>query len=42
MYDAQIAHFCRAVQTGEPFRVRDDEVRATIDVVDQCYGRMAA
>lgn len=42
MYDAQIAHFCRAIQTGEPFRVRDDEVCATIDVVDQCYGRMAA
>jgi len=42
MYDAQIAHFCRAVATGEPFRVRDAEVRATIGVIDSCYGRMAA
>ncbi len=42
MYDAQIAHFCDAIATGEPFRVRDAEVRATIDVIDRCYGRMAA
>jgi len=42
MYDAQIAHFCRAVATGEPFRVRDAEVRATIGVIDSCYGRMPA
>src|SRR5262249_41767335 len=42
MYDAQIAHFCRAVATGEPFRVRDAEVRATIGVIDSCYGRLAA
>jgi predicted dehydrogenase len=42
MFDAQIAHFCHAVTTGEPFRVRDAEVRATIGVIDTCYGRMAA
>jgi predicted dehydrogenase len=42
MYDAQIAHFCRAVATGELFRVRDAEVRATIGVIDNCYGRIAA
>jgi predicted dehydrogenase len=42
MYDAQIAHFCHGVATGEPFRVRDAEVRATIGVIDRCYGRMAA
>jgi predicted dehydrogenase len=42
MYDAQIAHFCRAVATGDAFRVRDTEVRATIDVIDRCYGRIAA
>jgi predicted dehydrogenase len=42
MYDAQIDHFCRAIATGEPFRVRDAEVRATIGVIDDCYGRMAA
>jgi predicted dehydrogenase len=42
MYDAQIAHFCRAVASGAPFRVREAEVRATIDVIDACYGRMAA
>jgi predicted dehydrogenase len=42
MYDAQIEHFCRAIATGEPFRVRDAEVRATIGVIDRCYGRMAA
>ncbi len=42
MYDAQIAHFCRAIETGEPFRVRDAEVRATIGVIDSCYGRIAA
>ena len=42
MYDAQIAHFCQAVDTGDAFRVRDAEVRATIDVIDRCYGRMAA
>jgi predicted dehydrogenase len=37
MYDTQIAHFCDALRTGEPFRVADSEVRATIDVVGQCY-----
>jgi hypothetical protein len=42
MYDTQIAHFCHAIETGEPFRVRDEEVRATIGVIDTCYGRMAA
>lgn len=42
MYDAQIAHFCEAVQTGAPFLVTDDEVRVTIDVVDRCYHREAA
>jgi predicted dehydrogenase len=42
MYDAQIEHFCQAIRTGEPFRVRDAEVCATIDVVDHCYGRIAA
>jgi predicted dehydrogenase len=42
MYDAQISHFCRAVDTGDAFRVRDAEVRATIGVIDRCYGRIAA
>lgn len=42
MYDAQIEHFCHAIATGTPFRVRDAEVCATIDVVDRCYGRLAA
>ncbi len=42
MYDAQIEHFCRAIAMGEPFRVGDAEVCATIDVIDHCYGRMAA
>lgn len=37
MYDAQIAHFCEAVLAGAPFLVRDDEVRATLDVVERCY-----
>ena len=42
MYDAQIEHFCRAVATGDPFRVRESEVRATIEVIDRCYGSVAA
>jgi predicted dehydrogenase len=42
MYEAQIEHFCRALATSEPFRVRDAEVRATIEVIDRCYGRVAA
>jgi predicted dehydrogenase len=42
MYDAQIEHFCRAIGTGEPFRVRDAEVRATIAVIDHCYARRMA
>lgn len=42
MYDAQIEHFCRAIATGEPFRIRDTEVRASIGVIDQCYARRMA
>lgn len=42
MYDAQIEHFCAAIATGEPFRVRDAEVRASIGVVDDCYARRMA
>jgi predicted dehydrogenase len=40
MYDRQIAHFVQAVRSGTPFRVRPEEVRASIDVVERCY-RMA-
>ena len=42
MYDAQIAHFCRAITTGEPFRVADGELRTTLDIVDRCYRSAAA
>ena len=42
MYDAQIAHFCRAIDTGEPFRVADGELRTTLDIVDRCYRSTAA
>ena len=42
MYDSQIDHFCRAVQSGEGFLVRPDEVRASIGVVESCYLTEAA
>jgi predicted dehydrogenase len=42
MYDAQLEHFCSALASGRPFRIRDEEVRATIEVIDRCYGRLAA
>jgi len=32
-----IAHFVQAVGNGAPFRVRPEEVRASIDVVERCY-----
>jgi predicted dehydrogenase len=38
MYDRQIAHFCEAVLGAHDFGVRADEVRATIDVIERCYG----
>jgi UDP-N-acetylglucosamine 3-dehydrogenase len=37
MYDRQLAHFVEAVRNAAPFRVRPEEVRATIDVVERCY-----
>jgi predicted dehydrogenase len=40
MYDQQIAHFVAAVRSETPFRVRPEEVQASIDVVERCY-RMA-
>lgn len=39
MYTEQIEHFCRAVMTGEDFAVHAEEVRASIGVVEECYGR---
>jgi predicted dehydrogenase len=39
MYDAQLEHFCAAVTSGEPFRVRTPEIRAVVDVIDRCYGQ---
>jgi predicted dehydrogenase len=40
MYERQIAHFVDGVLNGTPFRVRPEEVQASIDVVERCY-RMA-
>jgi predicted dehydrogenase len=37
MYERQIAHFCTAVRSGEPFCVRPDQVRAVIAAIDRCY-----
>jgi predicted dehydrogenase len=43
MYERQLEHFCRAVETHEDFVVRDNEVRASIGVVEDCYrGERAA
>lgn len=42
MYDEQVAHFCAAVQADEPFAILPDELRATIDVIERCYGRPQA
>ena len=37
MYDEQLTHFVQAVRNDTPFRVRPEEVRASIDVVERCY-----
>ncbi|HVN87210.1 MAG TPA: Gfo/Idh/MocA family oxidoreductase [Candidatus Binatia bacterium] len=42
MYDGQIAHFCHAVQSGNEFAVRADEVRGVIDVIERCYRQQEA
>jgi predicted dehydrogenase len=42
MYEQQIEHFCAAIRSGAPFRVRSEEVRASIDVVGRCYGMAVA
>ena len=39
MYAQQLEHFCHAVLTGAGFVVHADEVRASIGVVEECYGR---
>jgi predicted dehydrogenase len=41
MYDAQIAHFCERLRSGQPFVVRDAEVRATMDIIERCYQEAA-
>ena len=42
MYTRQIAHFCEAVASGEPFVVRADEVRAVMQVIERCYEKRQA
>jgi predicted dehydrogenase len=37
MYETQIDHFCEATASGAEFVVRDDEMRAGMRVVEQCY-----
>jgi predicted dehydrogenase len=37
MYEAQIDHFCQAVTASGDFLVRDEEMRASMDVVERCY-----
>lgn len=37
MYEAQIDHFCQAVTASAPFLVADEEMRASMDVVERCY-----
>lgn len=37
MYERQLDHFCRAVETGDDFIICAGEVRASIGVVGQCY-----
>ena len=42
MYEAQIAHFCEAVQSGREFVITARDVRAVVDIIEKCYGRQAA
>lgn len=42
MYERQIEHFCSCVRSNQPFLVKSEEVRASIDVVERCYGTEAA
>lgn len=37
MYELQIDHFCEAVASGSDFLIRPDEMRASMQVVEQCY-----
>lgn len=36
------SHFCRALQSGEPFAVTPEQVTATLRVVESCYAAGAA
>jgi predicted dehydrogenase len=42
MYDRQIAHFCDAVQSGDEFLIRPEDVRAVIEVIERCYREQEA
>lgn len=42
MYEAQIDHFCAAATSQAEFVVRDDEMRATMRVVEECYAHGGA
>lgn len=37
MYDHQLEHFCAAIRSGAELVVRPEEVRASIDVIEECY-----
>ena len=37
VYDLQSAHFCTALQKGQPFRVPLNEVLTGLEVIEQCY-----
>ncbi len=37
MFERQAAHFCRALQVGDPFLVTRRQVEAGLDVIERCY-----
>ena len=37
MYDLQLAHFCAALQSGQPFWVPLSEVLTGLELLEQCY-----
>jgi predicted dehydrogenase len=41
-YDEQLRHFCRCIETDEPFIVRSEEVLEGLRIVEECYHRELA